>query len=138
MTVTVTDKLAELGQHEPLFIEPEATLRQAAERMWDSGVGLLVVGDRSHALGVLSERDIVIHLARGGDADATTVGQAMTKTVVTVRGEDFIHEAAYVMLEEEMRHVPVSDDEGHVVGMISIRDLLRPLLVESLEHRSAS
>jgi CBS domain-containing protein len=118
--------------HDAVFVEPEGTLRQAARLMWKHDIGALVVGRPEHAIGMLSERDIATHLARGEDPDVITTQTAMTPCLVTVREGDFLSDAAVKMLDDGLRHVPVTDQVGRVIGMLSVRDLLRPLLLDAL------
>ena len=56
----------------------------------------------------------------------------MTKYVISARLGDRLFDAASEMLDDGMRHLPVVDDKGDLVGMISARDLLRPLLLDAL------
>ncbi|MGO9558873.1 MAG: CBS domain-containing protein [Acidimicrobiales bacterium] len=134
MTLTALGKLGEFDHREPVVISPFESLRHACEVMWTESIGVIVVGTASHPVGILSANDVVAKIARGADPDVITVEQAMTKSVITARLEDLVHDAAYVMLDEAIRHLPISDDEGTVIGMVSVGDLLRPLLVESLER----
>jgi CBS domain-containing protein len=130
--VALEEKVRSVSRRAPVLVEPGATLRTAARGMWLESVGALVLGDRSNALGVLSERDVVAEIARGGDPDVVTAREVMTGHIVATRFEDPLHEAAYQMLDNAIRHVPVVDEYGRVVGMVSIRDLLRPILLEGM------
>ena len=130
--MALEEKVQSVSRRAPVLVEPDATLRAAARTMWLESVGALVVGHESNAQGVLSERDVVAELARGGDPDVVTVREAMTGHLVATRFEDPLHEAAYQMLDNAIRHVPVVDGCGRVVGMVSIRDLLRPILLDGM------
>jgi CBS domain-containing protein len=132
MTVHLRDKIETLTHREPLCVEPGATLRSVARTMWAEDVGALVVGDPRHPIGVISERDVVAELGQGADPDAKTAEQAMTKYVISARLGDRLFDAASEMVDDGIRHLPVVDDKGDVVGMISARDLLRPLLLDAL------
>jgi CBS-domain-containing membrane protein len=57
----------------------------------------------------------------------------MTRCVVSARVGDSLCDAAYQMLDGVIRHLPVVDDNGRVIGMVSVRDLLRPLLLDAVE-----
>lgn len=107
-------------------------LRAVAALMWHNDIGSVVVGDPARPVGVVSERDVVAQVARGVDLDALTAGQVMTPHVVTARVGDPLSEAALKMLEERIRHLPVLDEYGHVTAVLSIRDLIRPLLLDAL------
>jgi CBS domain-containing protein len=118
----------------PVYIVPEAPLREVAQTLWANEIGVLLVGDADHLRGVISERDLVAALAHGGDPDALTAKSVMTESVVSVRPQDVLYDAAVQMLDDGFRHVPIIDEYGEVTGMVSLRDLLRPLLVTSLER----
>lgn len=132
MALHLRDKVESLVGREPVLIDPGDTLRRAANVMWTQAVGVLVVGQESHPQGVISERDVVAKVAQGADPDVVTVREAMTTYVVSVRRGDRLVDAATQMLGDEIRHVPVLDDRGNVVGMLSVRDVLRPLLLDAL------
>ena len=132
ITLHVRDKIETLPQSEPLCVEPGTTLRSVAHAMWAEDVGALVVGDPRHPVGVISERDVVAELGQGADPNAMTAEQAMTKYVISARLGDPLFDAASEMLDDGIRHLPVIDDKGNVVGMVSARDLLRPLLLDAL------
>ncbi|MDQ1502781.1 MAG: hypothetical protein QOD57_508, partial [Actinomycetota bacterium] len=90
------------------------------------------VGTTKRAVGILSERDIVAALALGADPDEATAARGMSSDVVSVRPGDVVYDAAVDMLDLGIRHVPVLDERGAVLGMVSVRDLLRPLLMGTL------
>lgn len=126
------EKVETAGNHTPVCVAPEESVRDAAALMWKHDIGSLVVGQAAHPVGIVTERDVVAQVARGADADAVTVGAVMTPYVVASREGDPLSEAALKMLEEGIRHLPVLDGYGHVAGMLSVRDLLRPLLLDAL------
>ncbi len=132
MTSTAWAKIETVGSHDPLFVAPDETLRLVARKMWEQTVGALLVGDRHRLVGIISERDLATALARGGDPDSTTAADAMSTDIVSLRPGDTLYDAAIDMLDVGIRHVPVIDDEGTVQAVVSLRDLLRPLLVKSL------
>lgn len=121
-----------VASHDPLFVAPNDTLRAAARTMWEHSVGALLVGDAHGLLGIISERDLATALARGADPDTATAGSAMSRDVVSLRPGDSLYDAGIDMLDVGIRHVPVIDERGVVRGMVSVRDLLRPLIVQAL------
>ena len=116
------DSIASLDWSEPISVRGQMTLREAATVLHRYGVGTTVVraGDD---LGMLSERDIVAALADGGDPDALCGGDVMTPTLVSVAPATTIAEAARMMLAADVRHLVITDDDGEIVGVISMRDL---------------
>ena len=107
-------------------IDHAASLREAAERLAADGVGVLVVLHGTALVGVVSERDVVAHVAAGADLDHLTVGDVMQGDVVTTTGDVSAWEAARAMITAEVRHLPVLVD-GQVAGVLSIRDVLAAL-----------
>jgi len=109
---------------EPTMIEPATSVRDAATRLRDAGVGLLVVGTADQVQGVVSERDIVRCVADGANLDATTVetieSEDLKWATRTTPAADVVEE----MMEHYLRHVLVAGDDGELVGVASMRDLM--------------
>lgn len=105
---------------------PEMTIRRAAERMAEEGVGCLVVVERSGSLaGVITDRDIVVRvLAEGLNPDTTSVADAMSEPPVTISHNAEMEEAARLMRETGVRRLPVIDRHGKAIGVVSLDDLL--------------
>ncbi len=119
--------------HGPLLTIGEgATLREAAHALYSNSVGALGVQGDQALVGVLTERDIVDAIARGADVDSDVVGQHLSSPVMTVRPEDTVLDVALEMLDAGTRHLPVVDALAHPEGMISLRDLLRPLVLQAM------
>ncbi|MBI2481233.1 MAG: CBS domain-containing protein [Planctomycetia bacterium] len=106
---------------------------QAAERMHQRAVGtLVVIDDDKKPIGIVTDRDLVERvLAKFLDPGATTVGQVMTQAPETVSEQDAIEHAITVMRRERCRRLPVVDDKGELVGLLSLDDVLQ-LLAEEL------
>ncbi len=115
---------------------PSVSIRSVAERMASANVGALVVIDADGVLvGVISERDIIKALARSGESAMTqAVSQVMSKAVLTCSPDDHLRVLMEVMTRQRVRHLPVVDN-GALVGMISIGDLVKARL-EELETES--
>jgi CBS domain-containing protein len=109
-----------------LTIEAATPLAEAAREMDERGVGavLVLAGDRLQ--GVLTERDVLRAVARG-QVDVGTVGDYMTPHPETIEPDDTTEHAAVLMIHGGFRHLPVVDT-GKVVGILSIRDLMRSVL----------
>ena len=101
---------------------PSDSLRAAATLMWKQQTGSLLVMDGDALLGIVTERDVMKAVARGADPDTTPVSAVMTTSVVTVTPQTSLPDAARHMATRWIRHLPVVDD-GHVVGLVSQRDL---------------
>ncbi|MBC6953447.1 MAG: CBS domain-containing protein [Leptolyngbya sp. PLA2] len=105
-------------------IKPEATARDAARLMSDRHVGALVVTDPAgRMVGIVTERDVLRRLvAVAKPPDSTTVGEIMTRAVLSCTPQTTLDEVRRTMRERRIRHVPVLD-EGRPIGMVSIGDL---------------
>jgi len=112
-------------------ISPDASVRQAAAKIIDERVGMLLVVDaREELVGLLSERDIVRFVAtRGGDASASRVKAVMADISLTASPDDPVAEVMREMTDRRARHVPVMS-ERKLVGVISIGDILKSRLAE--------
>ncbi len=106
-------------------ISPKATLKEAAETMIKNGVSFLVVVQDGKLFGVISEKDIVRCIAEGRDVNSTKIEDVCTREVITVRDEDSIQDAAKLMRSHRIRHLVVVDSNKNLVGVLSIRDLVR-------------
>lgn len=115
-------------------VHPHATLREVAEMLGDEMIGAVVVHDveqparrGSRALGIVSERDVARAVADQLDPDATPAVDVMTADVAATTPEATVRDVARLMLDNEIRHVPLVVD-GMVVAVISERDVLRALV----------
>lgn len=131
MTAQTRTRVDNLTTGSPKFVGPEETLRGVAHHLWSASVGALVVGDARHPVGVISERDVVAQLARGANPDVTTAAHAMSPHITSAGPDDPMFDVALRMLDQGVRHLPVVDDAGVVTGVVSMRDLLRPLLLDA-------
>jgi CBS domain-containing protein len=101
-------------------------VREAISRLTEHRIGaIIVVDDAGDLCGILSERDIVRWAAKNEDVFSQAVGDVMTKDVVVGVPKDDIMSVAHVMTERRFRHLPIVDDSGKVIGMISIGDVMK-------------
>jgi CBS domain-containing protein len=106
-------------------VGPDDSLLTAAQRMRDSRVGAMLVAQEGRFIGVVSEADLVRKaMANGVQAGEVLVRSVMSAPVVTVDIGRSAHDASDLMAEHGIRHLAVTE-EGAIVGMISVRDLLR-------------
>jgi CBS domain-containing protein len=107
-----------------IVIDPSLNVRTAAERMAESNIGAVAVVDAGKLAGIFSERDIMCRVvAKGLSPDSTSVNDVMSTELVVATSSDDVDSALQKMYSIRARHLPVVDD-GKLVGMISIRDLL--------------
>ena len=117
--------LGEFMAREVITIEPEDTIGHAAEKMVQHGVSAIVVSDSpySRLLGILTERDLTRAVAGRVHASEARVREWMTPEPKTVTETADPVEAVQIMLDGRFRHLPVVDEHGRAVGIVSIRDL---------------
>jgi len=107
-------------------LRADATLEQAAKELNQRKVGALVVLDENSAIrGVFSERDLVREVAaRGAEALGATIGEAMSREVITAHEQETIDECLARMTDRRVRHLPVVQ-EARLVAIVSIGDLVK-------------
>ena len=130
--VPVSQLLAGKG-NEIYRLSPDAPVLEAIRLMADKSVGALLVMDGDQLLGILSERDYARKvILMGRSSKDTPVSAIMTPApLVTVSSHSRTKECMRLMTDRRIRHLPVVDN-GKVVGMLSIGDLVRSI-IEGLE-----
>lgn len=113
-----------------LTVEGSDTLRDAAVWMMERGVGSAVVMADGKPTGMITDRDALRVIARDVDPGAVTVGDCVLKGVKAVPPSTDLIEAARIMRDKGFRHLAVVDDEGRLIGVFSMRDLVVGLLQE--------
>lgn len=106
-------------------LQRTASVAEAAQMMETHNIGIVAVLEGERLVGVFSERDVVRRvLNRGRDPLGTTVGDVMTANLVVAGPDDDCQAAMRTMDYANIRHLPVVED-GRMVSMLSIRDLMR-------------
>ena len=123
--------------HEVATIDGSRSVRDALAVLTERGVGALVVsGDGRRIDGILSERDIARGLhERGAGLLGDPVASVMTAEVHTCPPGARVTDLAQTMTDHRVRHVPVVDDDGILVGIVSIGDVVKARLDELEEER---
>ena len=109
-----------------LTVEPTTTLIAAVQAMNARHVGAALVLENDRLVGVFTERDVLRAVGDGLVAE-TVVGDWMTRGPETIEPDESAEHAAVLMIHGGFRHLPVVAD-GKVVGILSIRDLMRAVL----------
>lgn len=108
-----------------LTVGPAHTLREAAEMMLEKGTGAaLVSDDETPVSSIITERDILNSVGRGEDPDTEQVSAHMRGGVITAAPDWSLERAAAEMSRRNIRHLVVVE-EGELVGVLSIRDIVR-------------
>jgi CBS domain-containing protein len=113
-----------------LTVEPALPIAEVAKRMVAKDVGAVLVFEEGALSGILTERDVLRAVA-DGISDDTLVRDRMTPHPETLDADDTTEHAAVLMIHGGFRHLPVME-AGEVVGVLSIRDLMRVVLEDSV------
>jgi CBS domain-containing protein len=120
-------RLGDLVSNSPHVCGPDTTLLEAAVAMEGSDIGSLAVVEGRELVGLITERDIRRTVAEGIDP-GTTVSSIMSGEPDTFDPDLDVWDAAAWIAESGYRHLPVMDDDGSLLGVVSIRDLLKALV----------
>ena len=133
-------ELLRLKPSRVISVKPDDTVLDAIKVLARENIGAAVVMTGDRLAGIFSERDytrkVILH---GRSSDSTLVEQIMTANVVVVNPRTHARECMALMTEKNIRHLPVVD-QGRVVGIISIRDIVSDIIadqdftIEQLEH----
>jgi len=125
---------------EVFSVQPDASVFEALKMMADQNTGALLVLTEGKVDGILSERDCVRRLElHGRNARETRVKDIMTSKVLYVQASQSLEECVAIMIDKNIRHLPVYDNE-ELVGLISARDALKEMVdqqkfvISQLEH----
>jgi CBS domain-containing protein len=129
-------RVSDVMTTELVTAKPDETVVDAARKMAENAVGSVVVVDEHGVLlGIVTERDIVVRVVAKGLNPATTlVGEIMTRNPVTIYEDASLSAAAELMRRKKVSHLPVINEEGRIVGMVSRSDIVRlaPSLLDVL------
>ncbi len=127
--------VAEVMSAPPVTALPSETVAEAASRMAERRVGSVIVVDGSRPIGILTERDLVRFGASGAEGSGTKVSEWMTADPDCVGPGLSVQEAFTSLAEHGYRHIPVVDS-GELVGVVSLRDLMRVASIQPVVHPS--
>ena len=120
--------LLKIAHIPPATVEPGDTVFDAVCVMAREGVGAVAVverAERNELQGIFTERDVMLRVVeQGRDPRATRVQEVMSSPVETASEETSASEALTLMLERHLRHLPILGSDSHLLGMLSIRNLL--------------
>ena len=135
--------VAELLKSKParvVSVRPEQSVLEAIKVLASEDIGAAIVMTGDRLAGIFSERDYTRKIVlKGRASDTTRVEEIMTPNVVCVNPRTKTRECMALMSEKNIRHLPVMD-EGRVIGMVSIRDIVSDIIadqdftIEQLEH----
>jgi CBS domain-containing protein len=134
-------EVREVMTRDVTVLPPQATVREAAERMRERDIGPVPVSDGARLLGILTDRDIVVRVvALGKDPATTPVSEVMTPGVDHCFEDDRLEDALRRMRDRQIRRLVVLDRQQKLVGIVSLGDLSQKapewLAGEALENIS--
>lgn len=118
--------------HAVYSVHPDSTVYEALKVLVDRNVGALVVVDKEERfLGIFSERDYARRvILKGRASKETTIREIMTEHPITVTEDETIENCMGKMTDKRIRHLPVVDDNGRLIGLISIGDVVKYIMDE--------
>ncbi len=121
-----------LVSHEPVILREDDTVEKAVKLMAEHNIGaVVIVDDHMRPIGIFTERDLLLKVcAKGLDMKEVKLKDVMTRNPVTVRDETPAKVALDMMINFGFRHLPVVDEKGVLIGVVSIRDLTKPFAGE--------
>ena len=130
--------VGEICNREVIVIQRDATVLEAAKLMRQYHVGAVIVvdkhSDRQIPVGIVTDRDLVVEvLATELDETVITVGDIMTPEVFTVKESASTHDAIELMRRKTSRRLPVVDETGELVGILTLDDALQIVSEELLD-----
>lgn len=125
-------RIAEVMTPGPIACTPETTVAEAARLMWEGDCGVLPVVEGRTLCGIVTDRDLFIALAtRDARASELSVGSVAHTAPITCSPRDDVHQAMGKMKTHRVRRLPVVDDGGAVVGIVSMNDLVLAIAPET-------
>ena len=109
----------------PRTVTQDATVAEAARIMRDEDTGIVPIVEGSQLVGVITDRDIAIRAVAEGKDSNTTVRDVASKDIVTVDPDQDLDEALRLMAQHQVRRIPVVEEDGKLVGIVSQADVAR-------------
>jgi len=113
-----------------LTVDPDASVREAIEKMEDISAGTVVVMEGGAVVGIVSERDVIRKVVlQGHKIDKVKVRELMSTDLTTITPETSLDDCMQLITEKRIRHLPVLSN-GSLCGIVSIGDVVKYLIVE--------
>ena len=107
----------------PTTVAPNTTAADTARAMKSENVGSLPIVEDGRLVGVVTDRDLAIRVLAEAKSADTPIGEIASKDVVTVDPQQSLEEAARLMAEHQVRRVPVTEEDGKLVGILAQADV---------------
>jgi len=120
MAQTISDVMTP----DPIAVSADTPIAEVARQMRDNDVGAILVTDGGSVSGIVTDRDITVRaVADGRDASSTQVSDVATMDVTTLSASGTVDDAVRTMQGSDVRRLPVVDDGGRPVGIVSLGDI---------------
>lgn len=120
--------LKNLVERELISCQPDTTIRRVAQMMEKENVGAVLITENGKPRGIVTDRDLIIRcLSQAMNCENKPVREVMTTPVDTVNFNSGVYDVIQVMKKNEIRRVPIVDDQGNAVGLLSFGDLFQLL-----------
>jgi CBS domain-containing protein len=122
----MANTIRDLMTSNPTTIEPDKTVVDAAKLMRDEDAGLIPVVEGQKLIATITDRDITLRVvAEGKDASSTNVRDVASTRLVTVDPDQDLDEALRLMAQNQVRRLPVVEEDGKLVGIVAQADVAR-------------
>ncbi len=119
------DRLSDLNLKPVIVGQPDQTIQQAAQLMSQHGISSLPLVEGGRLVGIATDRDFRSKVLAKGLSPSQPIETIMTPSPLTAKLDDQIDDAMLMMMQKAIHHLPVVNEQGAVVGMVSAGDLLR-------------
>ena len=120
----MTTKVRDVMTAGPVCVTPDTPVSVVAEVMESDNIGSVPVVENDRLTGVITDRDIVVRaIAQGKDPRGMPVREIYSRDVIAVTPDDKLKDVVSIMADNQVRRIPVVDEENHLVGVISQADI---------------
>jgi CBS domain-containing protein len=116
------EQLKDIMSPDVQVISPDATIREAAQKMREGDFGMMPVAENDRMIGAISDRDIALRAIAEGKGPDTKVRDVMSQGIAWAYEDDSVDHAAEVMSEHQVRRLPVVNRQKRLVGIVALGD----------------
>lgn len=118
--------LIDLANTDPLTFDVDTFVEEAANKMTELNVGAALVSKNDRVIGIFTERDVLHKMIPNRMAGKSTfVEEIMTEELITIRPDQTATEALALMIDHNIRHLPIKNFNGEVLGMLSLKKVMK-------------
>mgnify|MGYP000412765836 CR=1 FL=1 len=129
-------KVKEIMRHDPTFIRANDTIIDAAKSMEKLDCGVLPIGESTHCIGIITDRDIVLRaIAKDKDIKTTKVSDMMSKMVYVCHEDDNLDKVASIMREHKTNRLVVKNKDEKITGIVNFGKMIAKTEDKDLIHR---